>query len=97
MEETRIIKPHHVTIMNRKVGNITGIKDVISFDLNTILLETQCGMVTVKGHDLHVSRLSVEKGEIDINDFPLLMHVDNIISNGASAEIPWDKFTFEEL
>ena len=37
------------------------------------------------------------KGEIDINDFPLLMHVDNIITNGGSAEIPWDKFTFKEI
>lgn len=37
MEETRIIKPHHITLMNRKNGSITGIKDVISFDLNTIL------------------------------------------------------------
>ena len=42
-------------------------------------------------------RIKAEKGEIDINDFPLLMHVDNIITNGASAEIPWDKFTFEDL
>ncbi len=42
-------------------------------------------------------KIKAEKGEIDINDFPLLMHVDNIVSNGANAEIPWDKFTFEEL
>ena len=67
MEEVKIVKPHHIALMNRKNGSITGIKDVISFDLNTVLVETQCGMLTIKGHDLHISRLSVEKGEIDID------------------------------
>lgn len=42
-------------------------------------------------------RIKAEKGEVDINDFPLLMHVDDIVSNGVTAEIPWDKFTFEDL
>jgi sporulation protein YabP len=45
----------------------TGVNDVISFDLNTILLETDYGMVTIKGSNLHVNRLSVEKGEVDID------------------------------
>ena len=41
--------------------------DVISFDLKTIVLETVCGMMVIKGHDLHVNRLSVDKGELDIS------------------------------
>lgn len=66
MEERIIEKPHHISFMNRKTGVITGINDVISFDLNGILLETECGMLIIKGHDLHVNRLSVEKGELEI-------------------------------
>ena len=38
-----------------------------SFDLNEILLETEQGMLMVKGTDLHVNRLSVEKGEVDLS------------------------------
>ena len=45
---------------------MTGVKDVLSFDLNEVLLETEQGMLMVKGTDLHVNRLSLEKGEIDI-------------------------------
>ena len=30
-------------------------------------LESDCGMITIKGANLHVSRLSVEKGELDID------------------------------
>ena len=66
MDEKISQKPHHLTLSNRNNGLITGVNDVISFDLNAILLETECGMLSIKGHDLHVNRLSVEKGEIEI-------------------------------
>ena len=67
MEENKpIIKTHKVTLSNRKNGSFTGILDVLSFDINEILLETEQGMLHVKGKDLHVNRLNLEKGEVDI-------------------------------
>ena len=66
MEEHIQANPHHLSLTDRHTGTITGVKDVISFDLNAILLETESGMLSIKGHDLHVNRLSVEKGEIEI-------------------------------
>jgi len=66
MEEHIQANPHHLSLTDRHNGTITGVKDVISFDLNAILLETESGMLSIKGHDLHVKRLSVEKGEIEI-------------------------------
>ena len=38
-----------------------------SFDLNQVLLETEYGMLTIKGHDLHVGKLSVDKGELEVD------------------------------
>ena len=35
-----------------------------------------------------------EMGKLNLNDFPLLMHVDDILSNKAEVNIPWDKFTY---
>ena len=67
MEEHIQANPHHLSLTDRHTGTITGVKDVISFDLNAILLETESGMLSIKGHDLHVNRLSVEKGEIEIS------------------------------
>ena len=40
---------------------------MLSFDLGEVLLETQQGMLMVKGSDLHVNRLSLEKGEVDLS------------------------------
>lgn len=66
MEEKIVNKTHKIMLNNRRNGNFTGILDVISFDLSEILLETELGMLHVKGKDLHVNRLNLEKGEVDI-------------------------------
>lgn len=66
LEERSVSLSHKILLDNRKKGNITGVKDVISFDPKEILLETTLGYLTIKGQDLKVTRLSVEKGEVDM-------------------------------
>ena len=58
---------HRVTLSNRQSCSIIGVTDVISFDLNQVLLETSCGMLSIKGQDLHVGKLSVDKGELEVD------------------------------
>ena len=57
---------HQLSLRDRKAGTLTGIVDVISFDSQQIFLETTQGMLTIKGKELHVSRLCLEKGEVEI-------------------------------
>lgn len=66
MEEKQYSKAHKLILSNRRTGTITGVSDVISFDITEILLETEQGMLMIKGSDLHVNRLTLEKGEIDL-------------------------------
>lgn len=66
MEEKQYGKTHKLCLNNRRTGTITGVSDVISFDITEILLETDQGMLMIKGADLHVNRLTLEKGEIDV-------------------------------
>ena len=61
------VRTHKVTMTNRRTCTITGVNDVLSFDIHEILLETEQGMLMIKGEDLHVSRLTVDKGEVDID------------------------------
>lgn len=60
-------KQHKITMTNRQVCLITGVKDVLSFDVKEVLLETEQGMLAIKGEDLHVSRLSLDSGEVDVD------------------------------
>lgn len=64
--EEKLGLSHKVELYNREKGTMTGILDVISFDENMIVLDTDMGLLTIKGKDLHVSRLSLEKGEMDM-------------------------------
>lgn len=66
MEEKQYSKAHKLILSNRRTGTVTGVSDVISFDITEILLETEQGMLMIKGADLHVNRLTLEKGEVDI-------------------------------
>ena len=51
---------------SRKTCAITGVLDVLSFDVNEVLLETDLGMLMIRGKDLHINRLTLEKGEVDV-------------------------------
>ena len=66
MEENKMNKSHKIAVTNRNSATITGVLDVISFDITEVLLETEQGMLHMKGKDLHVNRLNLEKGEVDV-------------------------------
>ena len=86
MEEKNIIPTHKIVLNNRRTGNFTGILDVLSFDINEILLETEMGMLHIKGKDLHVNRLNLEKGEADIEGEIDSMAYSEIPSTSAKHE-----------
>lgn len=67
MEEKTGMRPHRLMMQNRSALSITGIRDVVSFDENQVVLDTDMGLLTMKGKDLHVSRLTLEKGEVDVD------------------------------
>ena len=73
-------KQHKVTMMNRQTCILTGVKDALSFDVKEVILETEQGMLTIRGEDLHVSRLSLDLGEVDLDG-----RVDSIIYSDISG------------
>ena len=77
---------------NRKTSVMTGILDVLAFDLNEILLETEQGMLVIKGKDLHVNRLSLETGEVDGTG-----HIDSCTYSDIQATKKKDENFFVKL
>lgn len=56
----------NVILENRKKLTLTGIKDVLSFDDEIIVVESELGLINVKGNDLKVNKISVETGDVII-------------------------------
>ena len=82
---------HKVSMTNRRLCVINGVKDVMSFDVQEVRLETELGMLQIKGEDLQVSRLTLERGEIDIDG-----RIDSFIymdegSMGGKKESLWER------
>ena len=92
MEENKTInRLHKITLTNRKSVNLTGILDVISFDISEVLLETEQGMLHVKGKDLHVNRLNLEKGEVDIEGMVEALTYSQVPVSLKKADSFWAK------
>lgn len=77
---------HKLTLTNRGALAVNGVVDVISFDLNEVLLETEAGMLMIKGKDLHVNKLNLEKGEVDISGTIDHMQYSEISGYSQKAE-----------
>ena len=65
-ESSRPVTAHKLEMQNRIHLDLTGITEVVSFDNKEIELETIEGAVRFAGEDLHVKRLTLEKGEVEL-------------------------------
>lgn len=68
MEDKQVTSgTHKVNLIGRRTAMITGVRDVLSFDASEVLLETEQGILMIRGDELHVNHLSLEKGEVDVD------------------------------
>ena len=56
----------YLILENREKLTITGVVDVLSFDDQIVIVETQLGLLTVKGEDLRINKLSIDSLEVII-------------------------------
>ena len=52
MEEKIQMGSHKLTLQNRGSVMLTGVKDVVAFDENQVVLDTELGLLTIKGKNL---------------------------------------------
>ncbi len=59
-------------------------------ELNGVTLES----LVVAGRVARAIRVRAAAGEVNAQDFPLMMHIDDILTHSANVNIPWEAFTF---
>lgn len=93
-EKNQIIKTHKINLNGRRSATISGVNDVLSFDAGEVLLETVEGILMIRGSELHVSRLLMDKGEVDVDGkIDSLTYSDNntMSKQGESLLTRWFK------
>jgi sporulation protein YabP len=66
-EKPKMVKDHKVILDNRKKISLTGINKAISANETSIVLELSNGKVVINGAQLHISKLDVEQGVVEID------------------------------
>ena len=57
----------NIILENREKLNISGVLDVLSFDDQIVILETELGLLTVKGENLRINKLSLDTSEVTVD------------------------------
>jgi sporulation protein YabP len=56
--------PHNIIMEERKRLSVSGVLDIDSFDEQTIIAITEQGELTIRGSNLHITRLNLEQSEL---------------------------------
>jgi sporulation protein YabP len=64
--DEKLSKKHIITLIDRERLAITGVTDVFSFDEELIALETVEGFLDIEGEELHIVKMSLDNGELNV-------------------------------
>lgn len=73
----------NIILENREKLNVSGVNDVLSFDDQVVIIETELGLLTVKGENLRINKLSIDTSEVIVEG-----RIDNLSysQNQAKSE-----------
>lgn len=54
----------NLVLENREKLSISGVIDVLSFDDQVVIVETELGLLTIKGENLRINKLSIDTSEV---------------------------------
>ena len=57
----------NIVLENREKLSISGVLDVLSFDDQIVIVETELGLLTIKGENLKINKLSIDTSETIVN------------------------------
>jgi len=59
-------KVNNIIIEDRRLLTVSGVSDVDSFDEESMVLFTDLGELMIKGANLHINKLNIETGEVNV-------------------------------
>ena len=84
--------PAYLLFMSLIAGSVPTVIDEAKAELNGVTLESLVVAVRVA----RAVRNRIAAGVLKAEDFPLLLHIDEILTQKLEVNIPWEAFTFEQ-
>lgn len=82
---------HRLVIDNRERTEIAGVVHVDSFDDEEVIMETEMGLLAVRGENLHIKHLNLDEGEISIEGLVLELAYAENKQAGMRGKSIWEK------
>ncbi|MBQ2444140.1 MAG: sporulation protein YabP [Clostridia bacterium] len=87
-EKQRPRIPHSIIVENRSNISLTGITKMGSFDEQSVVAFTDYGEIHIRGSRLHISKLSLDTNEVDIDgELEAVIYVQNRNSGGFFSRL----------
>lgn len=84
MNSTNVIQ--NLVLENREKLSISGVLDVLSFDDQVVIVETELGLLTIKGENLRINKLSLDTSEVTVEgEIFNLAYSENDINQKTSS------------
>lgn len=79
IEEKKKVCMQNIFLENRNKLNVTGVLDVLNFDEQMITVETELGVLIVKGNDLKLNKYNLDDTELMIEgEISSLLYDDKV-------------------
>jgi len=78
-EEKKLPERDHqnITLRDRKKLLITGVHNVDSFNEELIVVDSELGLIVIRGSDMHINKLDVESAALDVEgEIVVIEYVD---------------------
>lgn len=88
VEDKKTMKPkvQNLILESRERLSITGVIDVESFNDECIIVDTELGVLAIRGEDLHISKLNLDSSELNVEgDIISLEYSDTEGSRGKGG------------
>ena len=85
-EESKTGKIQNVILENRSKLHLSGVLDVLNFDEEIITVDTELGILLIKGSDLRLNKFNLENNELSVNGEITSMAYDDKTSSSKKGE-----------
>lgn len=79
-------RKQELILKQREYCQVTGVVEMISFDEKAVVADTVMGMLTIRGENLHVKRVSLEGGELEVTGTVQLLQYQGSRERGRRGE-----------
>ena len=85
-EENKTMKMQNIILENRNKLHLSGVLDVLNFDEEIVTVDTELGVLVIKGSDLRLNKFNLENEELNIDGEVISMTYYNTIYSSKQGE-----------